>query len=272
MRGAVTAAAAAAAGLDCRDRRSRDRLAGHRLAPGRLRRCGSDGLRRLSAGKRASPFRGLAHELRDIIGTTGRHRFLGVRTADVEDIILVLAECADIGLAIQREAHRNGIGLIEALDRLHRAGQRRLEVTEIEFQPGGEFQRDIVGAAIGGNRDHLRKFEHVTREGRLGRDPYARRHVIAFGHIALRADRAFRQARTARQFLDHLFRQAGRQALPGVGQQIDIEPLARRHRIDDRLAAERDDESPCRPDRGARHRRYSARCATASRSRLRPVA
>ena len=61
----------------------------------------------------------------------------------------------------------------------------------------------------------------------------------------LLAQLAFGLARAAGELLDHLLRQAGLQAGPGLGQQIDEQPLAGGHRIDLHLARERD------ADRGA---------------------
>ena len=58
-------------------------------------------------------------------------------------------------------------------------------------------------------------------------------------YFALRPQRPFRDPRAFGQLPHHFGRQTGRQALPGVRQQIDEDPLARHHRIDGHLARQR---------------------------------
>ena len=57
---------------------------------------------------------------------------------------------------------------------------------------------------------------------------------------ALLMQLAFGVARAARQFVDHLLRQAGHHALPVVRQDVDIEPLGGGDQIDLHLAGQRD--------------------------------
>ena len=177
----------------------------------------------------------------DLCGRIGRA--LGARTdrLDIDDVTVVLAERADVDLADEFELHRRVVGARLRLHGGDRRRQRRLHVGEIEAQRRLERHRHLVVVALDRDRDQRRQSECVAREGRLRADAHAhRRQDALLCDMLLRARLLLGLARTPRQVLDDLLRQTGRQSAPGLGQQIDEQLLARRHRVDGDLAAERE--------------------------------
>ncbi len=170
-----------------------------------------------------------------------RARALGLHRRDVDHVGQVLAEGAHVDLAGEHEAHHHGVLLDLAVDRGDHRRQRRLGVRQVELEQRVEREREPVLAVVGGDADQLGQVEDVAREGRLAGDPHPDRRLLGLAREhALRAHLLFRLARAPRQFVDDLARQPRRQAGPGIGQEIDVQPLGRGHRVDRHLAGERD--------------------------------
>src|SRR5207253_3067176 len=100
---------------------------------------------------------------------------------------------------------------------------------------------ELVLAGVGGDSNELSRREHVAGEGRQGGDPDSdrRRRVLAAVE-ALLTQLLFGLAGAAREVLDDFAREAGRQAAPGFGQEIDKQLFRRRDGADGDLASTRD--------------------------------
>ena len=164
---------------------------------------------------------------------------------DIDHEAQVLAKRAHVHLLGKGETHQHGFLLDLAVDRGDRGRQRRLGVRQIELEQRVEGEREPVLGVVGGNAGELRQVEDVAGEGRLADDAHAQRLQLGLARErALRPHLLFRIARAPRQLVDDLARQARRQAGPGVGQEIDEQPLGRGHRVDRHLARERDADAP----------------------------
>ena len=224
--------------------RGLDRLDGRRgFGSLRLRLRQSRGrllARRLRCRRRAAAFPGPGSQRGDLRRRVGA---LGARTdrLHVDDVVVVLAERADVDLADKFELHRRGIAARLRVDRRNRRRQRGLHVGEVETQRRLERHRHLVVVALDRNRDQRRQPEGVARKGRLHADAHAHRRQHALVRdLLLRARLLLGFARAARQFLDDLLRQPGRQPVPALGQQVDEQLFPRRHRVDEDLASERE--------------------------------
>ena len=96
-------------------------------------------------------------------------RRLGVDRADVDDVVGILAEGADVGLLRELEFDLGAIAL-----RRHRPQQRlsRRRAWHRTSRTAAVWRSSAstVLAALGGDAGQLRQFENVAREGRLRRD------------------------------------------------------------------------------------------------------
>ena len=143
----------------------------------------------------------------------------------------------DIDIADQADIDRRAFAIQLLGDARNIRRRRQLGVGQIESQRRGEQQRQFLVAERRIDADAIRHLEHEAHKSRLHRGAHPDRRARFRGHGgALLAQRALGGARPIRQLFQHLLRQTGRRALPAVGHQIDIEPLASGHGIDGDLA------------------------------------
>ena len=152
----------------------------------------------------------------------------------------------DVDVADQRDFHRRGIAFEFLVDRGDIRRRRQLGVRQIEGEPGVERQRELLVVQHRRDADAVGHFKYEADEGRLHRRADAdRRPLLGLGDRPLLTQRALGVARAFGQFADHLGGKCRRRPLPGVRQQIDEYPFARRHGVDGHPARQR------QPDRRA---------------------
>ena len=124
--------------------------------------------------------------------------------------------------------------------------RRHLGVRQIETEHVVELQRQLLVVQDRRHVDAVGHLEHEADEGRLhrGADP-DRRLLLCGGDRQLRAKRPLGGPRPRRQFANDFGGKRRRRTGPAIGQEIDEDPLARRHGVDGRPPRQR------QPDRGA---------------------
>ena len=235
LRTAAAAVHSAGGGAGGGSARSRRRLSGRH----RLRR-DDRGRSILLSGKLGGQRRQLVRPYRPVLA----HGGLAFGRLDIDNKAVVLAEGAHVDARAERKAHQHGVVVGFAVDRFDGRRQRRLGVRQIEPQHGVEDQRQLVPRIVRRYADELRQIEDIAREGRLGDDLHPdRRHLALLRQHALLAHAALRIAGAARELLDDVARQAGRQSAPVLRQEVDEHPLAGVHLIHRHLAGERDTDA-----------------------------
>ena len=200
-------------------------------------------------GRRFGRSHGRRRQLRATRGIgQGRGLSLLVRLleGDVDDVVLVFAERVDVDIADQQDVDRGLVALDPLVDRgdVRRCGD--FGVGEIEIERAGERQGQLAVVQDRGDADAIRHLEHEAHESRLHQSAHPDRRALLrqrFG--ALQAQRPLGGARPLGELADDFDRQARRRAAPGVGQEIDKDPLAGDHGVDGRPARQR------QPDRRA---------------------
>ena len=171
----------------------------------------------------------------------GRLLRLGAFEANIDHNAVVLAERAHRRRTVEREIDGDRIVIAVDVDRFQRLRQCCLGVRQIPFDRLIEIERELAIGAFRHDVGRVRHFEHITGEGRLAGDldPDHRRLLLFRGQLLL-TQLPFGLARAARKLVDHLLRQAGQDAGPGLRHQIDIKPFDGPDRVDFHRARQRD--------------------------------
>ena len=139
----------------------------------------------------------------------------------------------DVDIADQRDFHGGLLAHDLLADRSDVRGCRYLGVGKVEIERGIEEQRELLLVQDRRDADAIGHFEHEANEGRLHQCANAnRRSLLRSIGGAPDTQGALGRPRPLCQFLDHVGREARRRAGPAIGQQIDEDPLARRHGVD----------------------------------------
>ncbi len=138
-----------------------------------------------------------------------------------------------VDLADQHDVDGGGIDVGPLADRRNVRRRRHLGIREVEIEHAGELQRQLLFVQHRGYADAVGHLEHEANEGRLhrGADPHRRPLLRGVGR-KLRTKRAFSGPRPLRQFTHHRRGQRRWRAGPAIGQEVDEDPLPRRHGVD----------------------------------------
>ncbi len=219
----------------CRGRRRRSRgRSGCGSRCGCRSRCGRRSRRR---GVRLAAGRGRGGRGR-LVGAAG----LGRHLRRAVDIALRRHEVDDVGLVLPEVAHLEARRDRQAQHGLARVGRPR-QVADIFRQPVGQraepHGRGTVEGDVEARRvavemdvDRLVRREDVAPEGRQRDELRLDLHLFGGRPLRRLARQPFRLLGAPRQLLDHLLRQAGRDALPVGRQEVDVELLGGRRRAD----------------------------------------
>ena len=151
-----------------------------------------------------------------------------------------------VDLANQHDIDCRGIDVRTLADRGHVRRRRHLGIRQVEIEHAVELQRQLLIVQHRRYVDAIGHLEHETDEGRLhrGADPHRRPLLRGVGRH-LRTKRALGDPRPLRQFAHDRRRKRGRRTGPAIGQEVDEDPLSRRHGVDGRPPRQR------QPDRRA---------------------
>ena len=111
--------------------------------------------------------------------------------------------------------------------------RRHLRIRQVEIEHAVELQRQLLIVQHRRHVDAVGHLEHEADEGRLhrGADPH-RRPLLRGVDRHLRAKRPLGGPRPLRQFANDRRRKRGRRTGPAIGQEVDEDPLPRRHGVD----------------------------------------
>ncbi len=215
---------------------------------GRRRRFGANAVLSGGGNRRQKRLRHIAwcNRRRTCLRQNNAQRFLvgidlGFGVHDIDGVTVLIAKAAHVDLGEKIEPHDRGTIADLRLDRADCSRQRGEHVAKIEIDRRVKSQRQFFCRATAGHRNLIGDGEHITRKRWLRRDVDTNRRNFSQRRESMRAlQRHFGVPRAPRQIVDDILRQARRQPLPGIGQQVDIVLLADRHRIDGNLAGKRE--------------------------------
>ena len=164
------------------------------------------------------------------LGQSGLFRLL---EGDIDHIVLFLAEGMHVDLADQHDVDCGRIDVGPLVDRGDVRRRRHLRIRQVEIEHAVELQRQLLIVQHRRHVDAVGHLEHEADEGRLhrGADPH-RRLLLRGVDRHLRAKRALGGPRPLRQFAHDRRRKRGRRTGPAIGQEVDEDPLPRRHGVD----------------------------------------
>ena len=173
-------------------------------------------------------------------------RLFRLLEGDVDHVVLFLAEGMHVDFADHHDVDGGRFNVGPLVDRGDVRRRRHLGVRQIETEHVVELQRQLLIVQHRRHVDAVGHLEHEADEGRLhrGADP-DRWLFLCGGDRQLRAKRPLGRPRPRRQFADDFGGKLRRRTGPAIGQEIDEDPLARRHGVDGRPPHQR------QPDRGA---------------------